>query len=168
MKTRPAPLSNREAALIEDALAAVRAKPAGSASADPAQAASDLARTIEMAVPLRAAQPQGDSAAGAMAGPTTGPQPVARHTVFAPADMKPELAARIALLMEQESDLREQRRLKRRRFAITIGVSGAALLLGIFAIALMSPGPRKAPRDPSGVVAPTTAAPPGAAPRRSD
>lgn len=69
------------------------------------------------------------------------PAATAKHTVFSPAGMHPELATKIALLMEQEADAREEKRVKQRRMVVIWAGAGLVLLFGALGLGLMSSPP---------------------------
>lgn len=136
-------LSEKEAALIQEALATARKAPPAAAVTN-----ADIEKTLEMtlsSLPPAAAKPM--------------PQP--KRTVFAPADMKPELTARIAMLMEQEAEYRQARRDRRRRMVMLASGFAAALVLVLIGLAVSglsaASSAHPAAAKPAGSAAPAAA-----------
>ena len=88
----------------------------------------DAERTIKIAIPIRRR-------------PAAPPPAAPKHTVFAPAGMNPELATKIALMMEQGAEERERKRVKGRRMVVIWAGAGLVMLFGGLGIGLMTSPP---------------------------
>lgn len=142
-------MSDRETAILQEALASLRGNKNAVAPAPapmPRGAESVVERTIEIPLDERlAAQKISQVTAARAAAARTGPPTASdRSMVFAPAGMDPELASKIALLMEQDADDREERRQRRRKITLSLACAMLVLLFGVLAIAMLSSPPKSA------------------------
>lgn len=142
-------MSEREAAIFQEALADLRnAKSRGGRTAAPLPVApaaprveSEVEKTIEIPLEARLAAQQASQATARRAAQASGTGESGRNIVFSPAGMDPELATKIALLMEHDADEREERRHGRRKLMLTIATTTLVLLFGALAIGMMSAPP---------------------------